>query len=339
MRINAADHSGAARRRLLLIVKLAVAASLIWYALASGKLNLDALAGSLGRPLPLLAGGACVLAALGLAVARWRYLVLGQAVEMGWGAALRLSLVGLFFSSLLPGAVSGDIVKAYYSCLRDPEARAGLILSVVLDRFLGLVGIAPLALAATLLNWERVSAHAGLLFLARLVLVGSLALALGLVLLFWGGPAGGERLTTWLERPRVPSALRSLWQATRRLKTSRGHTLRALTVAVAIPPLVGLGFLFFAQALGEHGVSLLDHMFIIPFVVLSMAVPIVPAGVGVGQLAAAALYAWVVPGAGPSLGADVVTLLQAWRLLAALPGGLLYPGLKDAATPGKSPGA
>lgn len=334
----AGEKAGLARRRLWLVAKLSVAGGLIWYALASGKLDLRSVAGALGRPAPLLAGGGCVLAALALAVVRWRCLVLGQSVEMGWGAAFRLSLVGMFFSSLLPGAVSGDIIKAYYSCRREPGAQAGLILSVLLDRFLGLVGIAPLALAATLLNWERVTANPGLFFLAKLVFLGCAVLCLSLVALFWGGPSGGRRIAAWLERPGVPAVLGGIWQATRRLKTGSGHFLRALLVAVAIPPLVGLSFLFFAMALDEYGVSLLEHLFTIPFVVLSMAVPIVPAGVGVGQLTAAALYAWI-PGAGHSLGADMVTLLQLWRLLASLPGGLLYPGLKGAANGEQDPGA
>ena len=61
-------------------------------------------------------------AALVLQYYRWYVLVRALDLPFTLGAALRLGLVGTCYNVFLPGAVGGDIVKAYYIPTASPGA-------------------------------------------------------------------------------------------------------------------------------------------------------------------------------------------------------------------------
>src|SRR4051812_34437121 len=54
------------------------------------------------------------LIALGLGVLRWQWLLRVQGIELPLLRTFEFSLIGNFFNIALPGAVSGDLVKAFY---------------------------------------------------------------------------------------------------------------------------------------------------------------------------------------------------------------------------------
>jgi uncharacterized protein (TIRG00374 family) len=57
-----------------------------------------------------------------------------------YGTALKYTWIGLFYSHILPGALSGDVAKGVSLALRDREARvSALPVSILADKILGLV--------------------------------------------------------------------------------------------------------------------------------------------------------------------------------------------------------
>ncbi|MDA1264958.1 MAG: lysylphosphatidylglycerol synthase transmembrane domain-containing protein [Planctomycetota bacterium] len=107
-------------------------------------------------------------------VTRWWRLLLIAGCPTRWFDALRLTYVGLFFNTVLPGSTGGDLVRAYVVVRGHPERRAAALTTVGADRVLGLLGMAILSAIAI---WSSDSRFADLrpwVLLALLGLVGGL---------------------------------------------------------------------------------------------------------------------------------------------------------------------
>src|SRR5207248_9297078 len=80
------------------------------------------------------------LAAVLLTILRWYYLVRAQGLPFTVTNALRLGLVGFYFSIFLPGSVGGDIIKAAFIA-RGQSRRTVAVATVILDRVIALWGL------------------------------------------------------------------------------------------------------------------------------------------------------------------------------------------------------
>ncbi len=83
---------------------------------------------------------------------RWSVLLRVQGVRLPFLQLLRLTLIGQFFNLALPGAVTGDIVKMAYIAKAAPEKKAECILTIVIDRIFGVLGLFVLATIFVLLH-------------------------------------------------------------------------------------------------------------------------------------------------------------------------------------------
>src|SRR5207302_6744765 len=80
------------------------------------------------------------LAAVLLTILRWYFLVRAQGLPFTVTNALRLGLVGFYFSIFLPGSVGGDIIKAAFIA-RGQSRRTVAVATVILDRAIALWGL------------------------------------------------------------------------------------------------------------------------------------------------------------------------------------------------------
>src|SRR5690554_3436841 len=97
------------------ILKFAFAFGLIYWLISSGKLDLSVLGEAAKDPLRLFAGFLFTLFILLLAT--WRYyLIITDKMESKppFIKIAKFNWIGIFFNSVLPGSVSGDIVKVFY---------------------------------------------------------------------------------------------------------------------------------------------------------------------------------------------------------------------------------
>jgi hypothetical protein len=90
-----------------------------------------------------------------LAGVRWQILLRVQGIRISWWRMYGLLMVGLFFSLFIPGGTGGDLVKGYYLLKEAPVGRkTSAALSVVMDRLLGLIGVALLTGTITAVRWD-----------------------------------------------------------------------------------------------------------------------------------------------------------------------------------------
>lgn len=111
---------------------------------------LDAVKGLSWGPMGL--GLACLAAAQPLVAWRWRGLLAAAGVGLPFGQVFRLHLVGLFFNITMPGATGGDLVKSYAVARRVPGRGTAAVVTVFLDRVVGMTAMFALAGGMALLD-------------------------------------------------------------------------------------------------------------------------------------------------------------------------------------------
>jgi len=81
---------------------------------------------------------------------RWHVLLKVQKIHLTLPRLTGLFFIGMFYNQFLPGGTGGDIMKSYYLLKETPDKKAGALLAVVFDRFIGLVAL--VAITATLIG-------------------------------------------------------------------------------------------------------------------------------------------------------------------------------------------
>jgi hypothetical protein len=77
-------------------------------------------------------------------VARWSLLLKVQSIKIGFWPAVRLHFLGLFYNNCLPGAIGGDLPRAWY-VTKHTDKKLEAALSVFVDRIIGLTGMLIMA--------------------------------------------------------------------------------------------------------------------------------------------------------------------------------------------------
>jgi len=81
---------------------------------------------------------------------RWYVLLKVQNIHLTVPRLSGLFLIGMFYNQFLPGGTGGDIIKSYFLLKETPDKKAGALLAVVFDRFIGLVAL--VAITGTLIG-------------------------------------------------------------------------------------------------------------------------------------------------------------------------------------------
>jgi hypothetical protein len=106
------------------------------------RLGVRSAVAQMNIPLLVLACAGFLGSLLIIAV-RWWFLLRLQDIHVRLWEVVRLTFLGQFFNYLIPGAVGGDLVKAYYVCKHTPR-KAAVLVSVFVDRVLGLTELVVL---------------------------------------------------------------------------------------------------------------------------------------------------------------------------------------------------
>ena len=199
-----------------------------------------------------------------------------EAQQFGW--------IGLFFSNVLPGATGGDVIKAVYIVRRCSGDKVRAVVSIVVDRILGVLSLLFVGSLASLLAMDRFPVFASTMWLTGL---GTLCFCL---LLISPGLRALLRFDALVSRlpQRVGGIVTELDQA---VLHYRGHLVGIGGWILASPAIYTLfvgSYYCMSQALGV-GIALTDLFFIVPVASVIQGIPIAPAGWGIGEAAYGAL--------------------------------------------------
>ena len=308
-----AGPPGRARRSWLATgLKLSIGFGLLAYLILSGRLRVSAFSNvRLGWEVAAMA--ALVVGALFLPCIRWQVLLRYQGIEVPFGRAVKLTWIGYFFGLVLPGAVSGDLVRGYYIVKDSPRARAKAASTIIVDRGLGLYSLFFIGLIPALVLHGRGQVTGVVRGMTLVTLALALGLTAGLALLCH---PTSRRWCLRLLPSRVGDQIGSILSD----YCSRPVGLAAcFAISLGANLLNVLAFIPAALALGER-LSALSVLLAGPLIILANSLPISPGGLGVGESTSHALL----DSFGFAYGAEVMLLLRAAILASALPGAALY---------------
>lgn len=100
-------------------------------------------------------GAFCYFITALIAGARWWWLLRCNGTDVSLGETLRFTWIGVFFNTVVPGNTGGDVIKAIYIMKRCPGHRVQVLVSVIVDRVLGLASLALLGAVVVLFALDR----------------------------------------------------------------------------------------------------------------------------------------------------------------------------------------
>ncbi len=84
---------------------------------------------------------------------RWNELMKALDIHIGLWRTFVLNMVGAFYNSFMPGSTGGDLLKAYYASKQTPH-RMRAVMSVLVDRLIGLIALIMVGGVTAALQWE-----------------------------------------------------------------------------------------------------------------------------------------------------------------------------------------
>jgi uncharacterized protein (TIRG00374 family) len=210
-------------------------------------------------------------------IMRWQILMRVQGMFMSWRRAIVLFFVGLFFNLFMPGYTGGDFARLFYLMKEFPEQKKEAILTIVMDRLIGMLALIVTAGITTGLrwNWLQRTPQASFLLWILLLMVGGFILVTGASFAITG-----LRLLSKLPE-RFPFRARLVETSEAYHLFARDKKSLLFAFLLSFPVLFSFYGAFYctAKALGAT-VSLLDMSSIMPIVTAIISVPITPGGIG-----------------------------------------------------------
>jgi glycosyltransferase 2 family protein len=316
-------NGGKTRSTLLLILKALLGLGLLGFVLyKAGTRNVyESLANV--NLFNLTVAVLFVLASYGLGIKRWQVLSRSVGVETGYQRLTVLHFLGLFCNYFLPAGVGGDMVKAYY--LSKSELRRNAYLSVLLDRYVGLLALLAVASAITFLQ-PKDDFHLKLSYIIWFLFVAFIGG--GLAVLFFTDMVA--RLLERRDWQRMVDRLRDLTSLTRGFFGNYRAVTMALLLSIGAQACAILAVEQLSLGVGAKA-DLSSFFVIVPLVFLVSVLPISPGGLGTREYALVYMLsrAYILSGMesaqAQSTAATVALLWLAVNLLTSLPGAASYP--------------
>ena len=258
--------------------------------------NLDLLLFSLGA--------LCFVTSIIVLNMRWWWLLRANMFNIGVLEVQRLAWIGFFFNNVIPGSTGGDVVKAVYIAKRFSTDKVSALVSVFVDRIVGLLSLLFLACLASLMavdDFPQIAITVWLLSLGA-ALFGACLISANLRKLI--------RIDHVINR--LPGRIaRVLLEIDRSVLHYRQH-LRGISVWIFASPITYslfiASFWLMDKSLGI-GLSILEYCFVVPIATVIQGIPIAPAGWGVGE----AVYGTLIGKVGALMQPNIDGAEQMWR--------------------------
>ena len=270
------------------------------------------------------AGLAIVLGAL-----RWFMVLRAAGLDLQWNRAMEISFVAHFFNSFLLGSTGGDLLKAYYAARETRHKKIEAVVTVYVDRLIGLFSM-------LLFAGMMIPPNSGLLFSqGRLAAVTWLVLAmlLGCAIVagmsFWGGISRRwPKARDWFRRLSQGEILERSLEACRQFGRKPVFLARVVVFSMLLNGVCVLQMWVLSQ--GMHlQISPLALLVIVPMIICISALPVTPSGLGVRENLYVLMLAAPGIGIGSTQALSLSLLAYACSLFWSLIGAGVYISVKE----------
>ena len=267
-----------------------------------------------------------------LAAHRWGTLLAVQDIHLSYWTLLKLTWVGTFFSQLIPGAVSGDLLKLAYVAKSEKGRGTEAFLTIVMDRVVGVTGLFLVASLGGLLfmasHWELATNNRVIGLSLLVVFGGGAASLVGLLVIVyhkwfmnWNWLS---RIVAWLGN-HLPAAVtgmvKRLCDGADLYKNAKKTLLFAVMISMVIHASLGNGLFCVGRALGERDLSYTAYFLSTQIGNAVTLVPATPGGLGLRDSVSSAFFAALDAAPSEKTGAIPVVnsmLVVFWALVGAI---------------------
>jgi len=310
------------KERIKLILKFLLVGVVFWYLAKKGLVTADSFHHLMSSPSTVFVVLMLTTINTILGAFRWRGLLDAKGAKLSFLRVLELNLIGAFFNIALPGAVSGDFVKAVFVSKQFPERKPAVFGSMLLDRFLGMSAMvfvaAVSAVVSTFVNWG------GQLPSVLLLSIGGIGAGAFLFLCYMFLSHKKDplfALIQWVTKRHTRLQLvDKLYVGVMDYRTRPRAVITAVSQSILIHMFLILLVFAISLSVSATPISLIALAVIVPIGMLATTIPVLPAGVGTGHAAFFALFKLV----GSDQGAEVFSLFVMLQILTGLIGGVVY---------------
>jgi uncharacterized protein (TIRG00374 family) len=212
---------------------------------------------------------------------RWGLLLRVQDIRLSWMRVTQLYMIGSFFNLFLLGSTGGDAIKLFYLLRQvEPKKRASAVMSVGIDRVIGLLALIILATVFVVLRYRwltRTPQAAALLASFALILSSA---AMGIITIV---AVVGFRVADKLPAA-MPGRMKILEGAAAVETYGRSWPTIISCILVSFCGHSSFFITYYCAARGLHAViSFWDMAVILPIVNTIIALPISVSGVGLRE--------------------------------------------------------
>jgi len=317
-----------AKRIILMILRFALVIGIFIYLYKTRQLEFSKLTKVQTSFDLFIAATALILLGTLITIQRWRVLVHAQNIHFGIWPAIKLTFIGYFFGLALPGAVSGDIVKAYYLA-KGEQQKAMLVTTIVIDRLLGLYTMI-FAAGLTILFSFIYFLMRGQYSVYLQPYVKSLGFFVG-ILFFFCTIMGVLFMNRKLRRshlvekilPKLPfhQTIIKVYDTFQNVGQKPVFIFKAFLLSLIAQLIAYAGLFCLAVILEIKIIAPVNYFFILPVCLFINAIPLAPGGLGVGEAGFRAVFLLF----GSNEGAELAVLYHAIFFISAIGfGGLVY---------------
>jgi uncharacterized protein (TIRG00374 family) len=274
-----------------------------------------------------------------IGVLRWWLLLRAQDIRVPFALARRLTFVGFFFNNVVPGPTGGDLIKAVYIARRT-EKRAEAVVTVAVDRIVGIIALALIAASVLVFKLDERDASGKAVYAELAMFIGLFlgGVAVAAMLFFSRRVRSLLRVSRWGARLPGAGLIQRADEAILRWRAHKGAVGVALCLSFANQLCIQALMVLFASALHVTTTSgdplpITAYMVVLPVAFIVSALPMLPGGWGIREAAFAVCFHYVGVERNPAIALSVVNGMTqlAWSLV----GGVFF--LLDRGTSGAAP--
>ncbi len=284
------------RDSLKMALKVILAVAIVTWLLKSGKLDFSLIGQSFQQGYGWLFCLILLVLQDMISAVRWKWLLkVNSDAKFPFLALIRVTWIGLFFNSFLPGAVTGDFIKLLYVRDLDPKiSKTYLVTSVLMDRILGLMGLLVILGLASALYYNEIIILSPKM--ANLIHFNLLLFAGAIVFIgFLFSPRSFQEKILNLSQmvpvlgTKIHNTLMSVWI----IGENKAVLFKCIALSVFLQTINFGAFYMISSPFYGAEIPFKYIITFIPIGFMATAVPISPAGLGVGHVIFDKLFSFV----------------------------------------------
>ncbi len=251
---------------------------------------------------------------------QWWILLRSNDIRISWRKTISVYFIGLFFNNFFIGALGGDFFRMV-DVRRYSKNGTGAVSTVFLDRFVGLLVLSGMAVAAAMWVLIRGDMWSYLQYPLVVLFVG------WIFVLFFLFNKRFARPFAWLIQKVIPEGMsaktREVYQKIHDFGRQRNLIFRLICISMIIQSARVFTHYLLGRSLGIT-VSPVTFFLIIPFVAIMASLPLSLGGIGLREQTGVLLFGMVGMSALQGFSVEFLSYLVA--IVTSLPGGILFIG-------------